>query len=243
MKLKLNNNADTTLAGAITELDTTLLLAPGSGLNFPTLAAGEFFPLTLTRLTAGNPEREIVYVTARHLDSVTVVRGQEGTTPLTFSANDIASLRATAGVLNGKADLAGAAFTGPISMAGNELADMVLRDYALAYKDNGAISTISLKNGSAQAWAPPAGPVTLSITDWPPAGQHGELLIYGVNLGSAVIAIDGAPVSFINADTGSFTKTNSLNANGGIALQTNGLDFVLFWSPDGGVTRYCKVVR
>lgn len=243
MKLKLTNNAETTLAGAITDVATTLLLAPGTGALFSTLAAGEYFPLTLVRLTAGVPEREIVYVTARNVDTVTVLRGQESTTALTFSAGDVASGRATAGCFAAKADLTGATFTGPVAMAGNEISDTVLRDFGLAFKDSGANATINIANGPVQNWTPPAGPVTLSISGWPPAGQHGELLIYGLNLGLATITLDGAPVNFINADTGSFTKSNNLNANSGIALQTNGIDFILFWSPDAGVTRYAKVIR
>lgn len=244
MKLVLANNAETTLAGAVSETATSIPLAPGTGQRFPAITAGQFFPLTLVRLTNGQPEREIVYVTARSIDNVTVMRGQELTTPLTFSANDVASGRATAGCLNGKAELSGADFTGPVTLGGNQLAGAVLTNFGLAYHDAAAAANIDIAaNGPVQNWTPPTGPVLLSITGWPVNGVHGELLIYGHNLGAATITLDGNPVNFINADTGSFTKSNNLSSNSGIALQTSGLDFVLIWSPDGGVTRYAKVIR
>lgn len=243
MKLVLSNNAEATLAGAVDQVTTTVLLAPGTGILFPVVGAGQFFPLTLVKLVEGAPQREIVYVTARDVDSCTVLRAQEATVALTFSAGDYAGCHPTAGCFGKKADLDGASFTGPVDLADQTLSGAVLKDCALAFNDAAAATTIDIRNGPAQAWAPAAGPVTLTITGWPPAGTHGELLIYGTNLGAATITLAGAPVNFINSDSGAFTRSNSLNSNSGAALQTSGLDFVLLWSPDGGVTRYCKVVR
>ena len=67
-------------------------------------------------------------------------------------------------------------------------------------------------------------------------------MIYGVNLGATTTTIAGTAVNFVS-DTGAFVASSSLNANHGATLQTSGLDFIIFWSPDGGVTRYGKVVR
>lgn len=240
MKLKLTNNADTTLAGALTTGATTVLLAPGTGAKFPSLAEGEFFPLTLVRTQGGEPVREIVYATARNVDSLTVLRAQEGTIAATFSAGDYAGCHPTAGCFASKADTDGATFTGDVDLSDKKLTQAVLTDCADAFYDNGSGNTIDLTKARVQRWSPGVGQQTLTITGWPPSGAHGELLIYGMNLGGSTITIAGAPVNFRN-DNGSNTQSNNLNANHGVALQTSGINFILIWSPDGGQTRYCKV--
>lgn len=241
MKLKLTNNAETTLAGAISDTDTTVLLTPGTGALFPQIGDGEFFPMTLVKSAGGVPGREIVYATARSGDTCTVQRGQEGTAALPFSAGDYAGCHMTAGCFDQKADLSGANFVGHVDMAGCRLTQAVMTDCAVAFNDNLAATTMNIGAGPTQRWAPAPSAQTLSIVGWP-AGGHGELLIYGQNLGAAAITLDGNPVNFVNSD-GTFTKSNNLNTNHGATLQTNGMDFILFWSPDGGTTRFCKVVR
>lgn len=241
MKLKLTNNAESLLAGAIGTTDTTVLLTPGSGALFPVLGSGEFFPLTLVKTTGGTPAREILYVTARSGDSCTVLRAQEGTTAIAFSSGDYAGCHLTAGCVASKADLSGANFVGPVNMANCRLTQAVTTDCAQAFNDNLAATTMDISVAPVQRWTPGTGAKTLTITGWPTNG-HGELMIYGTNLGAATIAIAGSPVKFVNSD-GSFTSSSSLNANHGATLQTSGLDFILFWSPDGGATRYAKVVR
>jgi hypothetical protein len=241
MKLKLTNNGETTLAGAISETTTTILLAPGTGQFFPVLDADEFFPLTLVKSGGGTPAREIVYVTARNVDSCTVLRAQENTLAASFSAGDYAGCHLTAGCVALKANLDGATFTGAIDMGDNQITQAIFRDCAPAYKPD-ASNTIDIRNGNAQRWAPSPGAQTMTIIGWPPANSHGELLLYLVNGGAATITIDGAPVNFLNSD-GTLSRSNSLNSNHGAALQTNGLDMIMFWSPDGGITRYAKVAR
>lgn len=242
MKLKLKNNAETILAGAVSETSTTVILSPGTGSKFPQLSANEFFPLTLVKTTGGVAVREIVYVTARNVDSCTVTRAQEDTVAASFSAGDYAGCHATAGAFASKADLDGASFTGPVDFADQKVTRAILTDCADAYNDNAAVNTIDISKGKAQNWAPGTGAQTLTLTGWPPVGSHGEVLIYGRNLGSATITIAGNPVNFIKSD-GTFATSNSLNSNHGATLQTSGLDLVIFISPDGGTTKYCKVVR
>lgn len=92
------NNAISTLAGAITNTATTANLAPGSGILFtPGPSTGQYFVLTFidaaTRLL-----NEIVHVTAISTDTITIVRGQESTTPLNWLAGDFAQNLDTAGV-------------------------------------------------------------------------------------------------------------------------------------------------
>lgn len=95
------NNAATTLGSAIGPAATTITVATGTGDKFPTLAAGQSFTATLwaSGSTTGLPN-EIVKVTARVGDTMTVVRGQEGTTAGTWGVGDTFANYPTAGFYN-----------------------------------------------------------------------------------------------------------------------------------------------
>src|SRR5690606_28992868 len=98
MALKLSNNANGILAAAISNSATSLTLRSGHGSRFPTLSSGDWFPITVVR--ASDPSQfEIMRCTARSGDTLTVVRAQEGTPAITFSAGDVVELRLTAGTL------------------------------------------------------------------------------------------------------------------------------------------------
>ncbi|WP_159953049.1 hypothetical protein [Rhizobium sp. 18065] len=101
MPAKLSNNASSTLAGAINTSVTSLAVGAGDASKFPTLGAGEWFPLTVVD-PAGN--MEIMKVTARSGATLTVVRAQEGTTAKSFAAGSRVDLRATSAVYNSKSD-------------------------------------------------------------------------------------------------------------------------------------------
>lgn len=92
MGLKLANNAVSRLAASVSNSDTTFALAPGSGALFPTLSAGDWFPLSLID-AAGNIE--VTRVTARSTDTLTVERGQEGSLARAFGADTRVELRTT----------------------------------------------------------------------------------------------------------------------------------------------------
>ena len=97
--LKLTNNGLSTLASAITSSSTSITVATGDGSKFPALSAGQYFMLTLVKSTG---TFEIVKVTARSGDVLTVVRAQEGTTAADFSASDRLEHRLTAGTIMGE---------------------------------------------------------------------------------------------------------------------------------------------
>src|SRR5262245_22467892 len=92
------NNASTTIAGSITATDTTVALAAGTGILFPTPTAGQFFKATFYD-QATKTQTEIVHVTARSGDVCTIVRAQEGTTAKAWNASDIFANLVTAGTL------------------------------------------------------------------------------------------------------------------------------------------------
>jgi hypothetical protein len=112
MGLKLTNNATSTLAAGITDAATSLTVQSGDAGLFPSLGAGDWFPLTLVD---GNGNMEIVLATARAGAVITVTRAQEGTTALAFPAGSRVDLRATGAALLGttQASLAGAVEKSP----------------------------------------------------------------------------------------------------------------------------------
>ena len=93
MPIKLANNASTTVPLSISSTDTSLSVAASAGAQFPVLGAGDFFYATLQDV---NDHFEIVKVTARADDVMTIVRAQEGTLAIPLPANSRFELRVTA---------------------------------------------------------------------------------------------------------------------------------------------------
>jgi len=102
MSVQFKNNSFTTLAVSIDADDTTVVVAEGTGASLPTIGVGEYFYATLTN-TAG--DMEIIKVTARTDDTLTVERGAEGTTGVPFVAGSLLENRFTAQTLRDIADL------------------------------------------------------------------------------------------------------------------------------------------
>lgn len=90
------NFASSTLGAAITSGATSLTVRSGTGDLFPTPTGLEFFYLTLENRTSTGTTREIVKVTARTSNTMTIVRAQEGTTAAAFPRGTTAALRITA---------------------------------------------------------------------------------------------------------------------------------------------------
>lgn len=77
-----SNFAQSTLATGIDAITTSLSVTTGDGAKFPSPAADQIFWAVLEEGTT----REIVKVIARTTDTMTVVRAQQGTTALAFTA-------------------------------------------------------------------------------------------------------------------------------------------------------------
>lgn len=92
------NNAQSTLASSITNVQTTITLAGGTGALFPNPSGTQFFLVTLD---SGAGVIEIVKCTSRSTDTLTVVRAQENTTGQAFSSGAAAELRITRDTLAG----------------------------------------------------------------------------------------------------------------------------------------------
>lgn len=139
MALKLANNAVSALASAINSSSLSIALAPGDGAKFPSLAAGDWFPVTVVKSTGA---LEIMRCTARAGDTLTVMRAQEGTAALDFAAGDRVELRLTSGSMDQFVRKTGDTMAGPLDMGGNKITNGAQptadSDYATkAYVDAG----------------------------------------------------------------------------------------------------------
>lgn len=85
------------LAAGVAPGDLLLSVEGGQGARFPVLAGGDYFLAVIENSLAA---REIVLVTARTVDTFTIVRAQEGTVAGTWVAGDVVALRPTAGYFN-----------------------------------------------------------------------------------------------------------------------------------------------
>jgi hypothetical protein len=118
------NYAYSQLAAGLSSGGTTLSVTTTHGSRFPSPTGAEYFYLVIENASLAY---EIVKVTARAGDSLTIVRGQDNTAAQAWNAGDVVGLRMVAAALNDAiaaaeganvALLAGAAFTGDISTTG-----------------------------------------------------------------------------------------------------------------------------
>jgi hypothetical protein len=122
MPALFKNNATATLAASINTTATTIVLNAGLGNSFPLPSGTSFFYGTLFD-SVGN--YEIVKCTARTVDSLTVVRGQDGTNPLEFVSGDGFAVRPIAAVFNNFPQLdANNIFTGNNTFSGTLTASL-----------------------------------------------------------------------------------------------------------------------
>lgn len=116
MDILFANFAKTTLANPVSNVDTSITLAAGTGALYPSPTGAEFFALVVTD-AATKANHEVMYVTARSGDVLTVTRGEEGTSAGTWIVGDICLNAPTAGTIGALAQLNGAAFTGACTFA------------------------------------------------------------------------------------------------------------------------------
>lgn len=98
------NNANSTLASSIGTGTTSITVATGEGALFPSPTGGNTAMITLLTSTGGvETDIEIVTMTARSGDTMTITRAQEGTTAVSHAAGSVVSLRDTAAFFNAAA--------------------------------------------------------------------------------------------------------------------------------------------
>jgi len=151
MAVLFTNNATTNLASTITSGATSITVLTGTGALFPNPTAPDYFLVTLIGIS-GSPI-EIVKCTARSTDTLTIVRGQEGTTPSAFTGGDQVQLRITA------AQMQAATQTGLASGAVTENTTTVTSNYTQSTGKNAlSVGPVSVASGitytipSGQRW-------------------------------------------------------------------------------------------
>jgi hypothetical protein len=96
MPIQIANNAVALVPLAVSGTQTTLTVTTGKGALFPVLGATDYFYATLVDV---NGNFEIVKVTARTDDVMTMVRAQESTLAIPFPANSRFEHRITAATI------------------------------------------------------------------------------------------------------------------------------------------------
>lgn len=92
MGIKLTNNATALVPLSVSSTQTSMTVTTGKGALFPILGTGDYFYATLMDV---NSNFEIVKVTARTDDVMTMVRAQESTLAIPFPANSRFEIRVT----------------------------------------------------------------------------------------------------------------------------------------------------
>lgn len=152
------NDAATTLQSGITAAATTATLAAGSGVLFPNPTAGQAYFTTFVD-AATQQVKEIVLVTARAGDTITIVRGQQGTSARVWNAGDLAAQLVTAAdsaQMIQPDELQGGLYTVSRASGGANSLIAVLPSQLSAIPD---LLSFTLLSGAANT-----GPATLTLT-------------------------------------------------------------------------------
>jgi hypothetical protein len=150
MPVIYSNNASTTLSSGINNSTTTIPIASATG--FPSITGSDYFFATIAN--TNNTKIEIVKVTAG-TTSLTVVRGQDGTTAQAFDSGDNFQVRVTSATLE-------AATKTDVNITGGAIATAAISDDAvtaakLANSINTDIATGVTGNTTANAALPKSG--------------------------------------------------------------------------------------
>ncbi len=224
------NNASAKLASAITSADTSLDLQAGQGAEFPSPTGSDYFMLTL--VSSGG--LEIVKVTARSMDTLTVVRAQEGTSASSFAAGDTLELRLTAAATNGWEAFRDSLDT-DATLAANSASKIPAQSAVKGYVD-GKVAGLSWKQ-AVRAATTVAGTLSSSFEnsdtiDGVTLATGDRILIKnqanGAENGIYVVAASGAPSRATDADSAAeilqasvFVEEGTANADTQWVLTTN----------------------
>lgn len=223
-----SNNAGTTLAAALSNSATSATLV--SVAPFPSISDSEqFFPLTLIS-AADSSKSEITYVTNVTGNTVTLLRGQEGTTPLAFNAGDHAQLLPTAGVMAMLAPTYEPTLTGPVTITSPSSQALVVDGSANAggasvlLTGNGNTTPrklVRVVNGALQVLNSALSAVIASVSDL------GDVVLAGALQVGTVLSVSGVATFASTATFGGKVTTPNIAATqgvvGGVSMGANNL--------------------
>jgi len=218
MAVKFSNNAETTLSAGITNSATAISVTDGS--VFPALSAGEHFYATIT----DGSNIEIVKVTTRSSNNLTVVRGQDGTSGTAFASGDDIQLRVTAAALTDiPADylpLSGGTLTGNVGI-GDTSPDVALSVATDDNTDSGPDRAIRLGHTGDSA----RSAVLTKSRDF--SANNAELKLQISN------GATGSPLTFYSSRD---DETMRLDENGNLGIGTTNPDTKLHVTEDSTAT-------
>lgn len=210
MILLFSNNASTTLQSGINSTATLAVLAAGTGSEFPAPGAGEAFYLTF-KDAATQETYEIVLVTNRSGDVITIVRAQQGSTAEVWNAGDIAAQLVTAAE--------------PTQMIQPDQLQSALYTACVATGTNGLTATLDSQLSAlpdhmaftVEAAAANTGAVTLTLTlGTTVLAAHSIVKNGGSNLNAGDIPAAGAPIELVwSATLGAYVMTNPASGTAG----------------------------
>ncbi len=143
------------------------------------------------------------------------------------------------------ATLASNTFTGAQVYSDQQLSRGMTKDMGIVFLDKGnsgtSAQTLDYSAASHQKLTVTGAFVMNAVTNWPPTGNTGELLLELVNGASSAITwtMSGTTQKWWKADGTSV----STYAASGYTLQSSGTDWLLLWSTDAGTTTNIKVMR
>ncbi|MCO7963764.1 GDSL family lipase, partial [Escherichia coli] len=190
LTLLATNNAESTLASAISATDTSLIVSAGTGAEFPDAVAGEsYFKLTLTDAATGS-QVEIVNVTAKAGDIFTIERAQEGTLARAWAANDMVANMMTADTLNiiaqySQQAAASAALAEEYADNASDYAQNKFTFYKTASDPDGTIAGLAATTDGQSFWVA-QGPDALSSA-WQYQNKAGVAVLQAKQPGTAAI--------------------------------------------------------
>lgn len=206
-----SNNAVAYLNSSITNSTTTITLQSGQGTKFPDITnSTDYFLLTLYQLVNGiEQNHEIIKVTAKVGDTLTVQRGQEGTTARPWASSSPLECRVTANSM--RVVSATAIFTTPPKLISTSTYTVLESDISLVFSA-----------------------INCTVTLPAPANNLGRMLFmrnknnytdFGALQENAIVSASSNVLTLIDTTPG----TNILPASSGkfVILQSDGTNWVV----------------
>ncbi|NMF98382.1 hypothetical protein GPA27_13405 [Aromatoleum toluolicum] len=188
------NNARSTLASGISDVATTLSVATGEGALFASPSGGDWQDITLD----DGVNIEIVHLTARSGDTLTVTRAQEGTTGVAFSTGAKVEARFTAGAASDLQPKAGQPYVMGTTYNGKPAASVLLLRHVIP---TGITVTLAAAMAGSQG---KAGTAATAQTDF-------DVQKNGASVGTIRFAAAGTVPTFIMASQTSLAAGDSID--------------------------------
>lgn len=210
----LKNNVSGVLGLALGAAETSMTLLDAS--SFPAPPEGDFYLLTLIGLNANGQEAswEIVKVTGKASNTLTVVRAQEGTPAAAWPVATTVQLRLTAGSVVTPDALGGKEASGTAATAMSVHTSAADPHGQYLPKADGAASGLTLNDGYTEevfavaGTTPALSPTNGSIQTWALTGNATPTLgTWGSGQSMTLLIDDGTAYSINWASTGIVWKT------------------------------------